>query len=91
MTLLPYWDKLTQTHKTISENPSFPFIFMNEKRAEVREKFPTWGIGQIGKELGRLWGELSDEEREGCTKETKEAKYIEWWWTRCIHATDDGR
>ena len=41
------------------------FIFMNEKRAEVREKFPTWGIGQIGKELGRLWGELSDEEREG--------------------------
>ena len=39
------------------------FIFMNEVRSSVREKFPTWGIGQIGKEMGRLWNELSDEKK----------------------------
>ena len=39
------------------------FIFMNEVRNEIKAKFPTWGIGEIGKETGRLWNELPEEKK----------------------------
>lgn len=49
------------------EKPKRPksayFIFMNEVRSEIKAKFPTWGIGEIGKETGRLWNELPEEKK----------------------------
>lgn len=35
-----------------------------EKRKEIKEAHPDWGIGEIGKETGRLWGLLSDAQKK---------------------------
>jgi len=39
------------------------FMFCGEERAKVKAKHPTFGIGDIGKELGKRW--------EACTNRTK--------------------
>ena len=38
-------------------------LFCQEKRAEVKEKNPEVGFGQIGKLLGEAWKELDTEEK----------------------------
>jgi len=37
--------------------------FSGEERAKVRQEFPNFAVGQIGKELGRRWAEASPETR----------------------------
>jgi len=39
------------------------FMFCGEERAKVKAKYPSYGIGEIGKELGKRW--------EACTNRTK--------------------
>merc|ERR1711964_20897 len=40
------------------------FIFANEIRPEIREENPEASIGEIGKKLGQLWGDLSESQKE---------------------------
>jgi len=42
---------------------SFMF-FANEKRAEVRAKFPELKITQVGKKLGEMWKDVTPEEKK---------------------------
>lgn len=39
------------------------FIFSNEKRQEVQQNHPEWKVGQIAQELGRVWKQLTEEEK----------------------------
>ena len=32
------------------------FFFCNAERGSIKEKFPTYGVGDIAKELGKRWG-----------------------------------
>jgi hypothetical protein len=54
-------------------------IYSNEKRSEVRDQLVSessdgkLAAGAVVKELGRLWKELSDEEREEFNERAKEA------------------
>ena len=38
--------------------------FVIEKRNQVKEEHPDWKFGDISREVGRMWKELSPEERE---------------------------
>jgi|TARA_B110000003_G_C16491803_1_gene473761 histone H3/H4 len=40
------------------------FLFMMEKRVELKDAHADWGIGEIGKECGRLWNELPEEQKK---------------------------
>jgi hypothetical protein len=44
--------------------PTAFFIFSGEKREGLRKAHPDWKVGDIGKELGRLWGNLSDAQKK---------------------------
>ena len=48
---------------------SFPrsafFWYSQDARSKVRAANPDFGVGDIAKELGRQWGEASDETRDG--------------------------
>ena len=39
-------------------------FFVAEKRNEVKEAHPEMAFGEISKEIGRLWKELSDDEKK---------------------------
>ena len=39
-------------------------MFANEERPKIRAANPDFGIGEIGKELGRLWGKMSAAEKK---------------------------
>ncbi|GBF99584.1 hypothetical protein Rsub_12209 [Raphidocelis subcapitata] len=38
-------------------------FFAQAKRGEVKAKNPTYGLGEIGKELGAMWKALGDKEK----------------------------
>ena len=40
--------------------------FANEKRSEVRDKFPGLKVTEIGKKLSEMWKELPEEEKKVC-------------------------
>jgi len=50
------------------------FLFMNATRASVKKENPDYGIGDIAKELGRLWGEITPSEKSKYDKEAAAAK-----------------
>lgn len=39
-------------------------FFCNEKRPEVKEKYPDMKFGEVGKKLGEMWNNLSDDKKE---------------------------
>ena len=41
------------------------FWYSQDARSKVRAANPDFGVGDIAKELGRQWGEASDETRDG--------------------------
>jgi len=43
--------------------PSPYILFCNEKRQSVKDNNPNITFGQQGRELGRMWSDLSDEEK----------------------------
>lgn len=45
----------------ISYRTSFIF-FSSEKRPQLIKEHPEWKFTEVGKELGRLWSTLSDDE-----------------------------
>lgn len=50
--------------KTGPKRPTTAFFaFSSEKRPEIKEAHPDWKVGDIAKELGKLWKEMSDEEK----------------------------
>lgn len=50
------------------EKPKRPqsayFLFMLEKRVQLQAEHGDWGVADVGKECGRLWGEMADEEKK---------------------------
>jgi hypothetical protein len=38
--------------------------FCKDKRAEVKEAHPDWGVAEIGKEMGALWKKISDKDKK---------------------------
>jgi hypothetical protein len=38
-------------------------IFSGEKRESIKKAHPDWSFGEIAKESGRLWKELSEPEK----------------------------
>ncbi len=49
-------------------------FFTKDKRQEVKDENPDFTFGEIGKELGRLWGELSDKKKAKWKKMEEEDK-----------------
>jgi len=46
------------------KKPSGAYIhFCNDKRAAIKIAHPSWGIGEIGKELGAQWKKVTDAEK----------------------------
>lgn len=50
------------------------FLFMKEKRSEIKESNPDMKVSEISKELGKLWAGLSDSEKEKFKNLAAEAK-----------------
>ena len=50
------------------------FLFLGDNRQTVKAANPTLGIGPIGKMLGKMWSELSDEEKAKFTDKAAVAK-----------------
>ncbi|CAI2379542.1 unnamed protein product [Moneuplotes crassus] len=50
------------------------FLFMKEQRSVVKESNPDMKVSEISKELGKLWAELSDTEKEKFKNLAAEAK-----------------
>lgn len=50
------------------------FFFSNEKRAEVQQQNPTFKVGQIAQELGRVWKLMTEEERNVYDKKALDDK-----------------
>lgn len=38
--------------------------FCQDKRKEVKEAHPEWKVGDIGKELGAMWKNVTDKEKK---------------------------
>jgi hypothetical protein len=38
--------------------------FCKDKRGEVKEAHPEWGVADIGKEMGALWKKISDKDKK---------------------------
>jgi len=49
-------------------------FFANEKRDELRKQYPDKKITEIGKELGKLWKELTDDEKKPYADKAAEDK-----------------
>lgn len=56
------------------EKPKKPhsayFLFMMEKRGEIKAEHADWGLGEVGKECGRLWNILPADEKKKYTEMT---------------------
>jgi len=50
------------------------FLFMNATRASVKKENPDYGIGDVAKALGKLWGEISPSDKSKFEKEAAIAK-----------------
>merc|ERR1712112_711451 len=50
------------------------FIFMGEKRAEVKAANPDWKIGDIAKEMGKMWQAMDEKEKGPYEKKAEAAK-----------------
>ena len=46
----------------------------NDKRAAIKAAHPSWGIGEIGKELGAMWKKVSDADKEKYNKQAAKDK-----------------
>jgi len=50
------------------------FIFMGEKRAEVKAANPDYKIGDIAKEMGKMWQALDEKAKGPYEKKAEAAK-----------------
>ena len=48
----------------VKKAPSAYIIFCTEKRPQVKIDNPNASFGELGKLLGKLWADLSEEEKE---------------------------
>jgi len=53
------------------------FFFCDEYRPKVREAHPDWRVGNIAKELGRLWESCTDKEKYEKKSEADKQRYEE--------------
>lgn len=53
------------------------FFFCDEFRPKVREAHPDWRVGNIAKELGRLWESCTDKEKYEKKSEADKQRYEE--------------
>lgn len=72
-------EKRWTTRKKPSKHPDSPFHFpphshSNDKRASIKAAHPSWGIGEIGKELGSLWKTVTDADKAKYTKMAEKDK-----------------
>ena len=44
--------------------PSAYIIFCGDKRGEIKENNPEATFGELGKLLGKMWAELTEEEKQ---------------------------
>tara|TARA_Y100001980_G_C14520386_1_gene295666 strand:+ start:357 stop:653 length:297 start_codon:yes stop_codon:yes gene_type:complete len=58
--LLSIWNEVTGVK---TKKVSGFQMFCREKRPELKEKNPTFKFGDMNRELGRLWKELDDEQK----------------------------
>jgi len=74
-------EKQRKSRKRKKKDPDAPkramssfMFFANHRRAELRKANPEMKITEIGKELGKMWKELSDEERKPYQAQADEDK-----------------
>ena len=64
-----------KTPKSTVKKPKTPYlIFSNEKREEVKQKNPDFKFAEISKELGNMWKQCDEEEKEVYEKKAVEDK-----------------
>ena len=49
-------------------------FFVAEKRNQVKDEHPDWKFGDISREIGRMWKELSEEERKPYEEQAEQSK-----------------
>ena len=54
--------------------PPTTHTYSNDKRAAIKAAHPSWGIGEIGKELGQLWKSVSDADKAKYAKQAEKDK-----------------
>ncbi len=50
------------------------FWFCQDTRGEIRVDHPTWGVGDVAKELGKRWNLLTEEQKGLFEKKAEEDK-----------------
>ena len=67
----PKKEKAEPKKKRKKKDPNAPkgkssayIMFGNAKRAEVKEQHPDFSLGDIGRELGKRWKELTDDDKK---------------------------
>ena len=64
---------MTEHQKTITKRPLTPyFIFHKEKFDKVKQENPELRIGKIASLIGKMWKELSDDEKKHYGDESKQ-------------------
>ena len=51
------------------------FFFCNEERGSVKVAFPSYGVADIAKELGKRWEKCTDRPRFGAMAEKDKGRY----------------
>jgi len=81
--------------KKKSKDPNEPkkplsafFLFSNQKRVEVKDANPQFSVGEIGRRLGEMWRNLSDESKRPFEEAAKRAKLR---YGRAMEAFKEGR
>ena len=52
------------------------FLFMGEKRSEVLKNNPDFKIGDVAKELGKMWAGVDVSEKERLQKKSDKLKEV---------------
>lgn len=61
------------------KKPSGAYIFFcNDKRGEVKKANPEYGVAQTGKELGAMWKDVTDKDKE--VRLSKGTVRLTWVW-----------
>ena len=49
-------------------------FFVAEKRNQVKDAHPDWKFGEISREVGRMWKELTEEQRKPYEEQAENSK-----------------
>ncbi|KAK8812865.1 hypothetical protein WA538_002599, partial [Blastocystis sp. DL] len=74
-------EEYKKTHPSNKRDPDLPkkpltayMLFNQAKRAEIKSAHPDYSITEISKEIGKMWKDVSEKEKEDLEEQYKKAK-----------------